>query len=241
MNKVVIYTAITNGYDELKDPDYVSDNFDYICFTDNKSIKSDVWQIRHFENSDLDPVRKCREVKVLPHKYFKQYDYSVWIDGNIEITGDINQLLKELIIPSKLDFFTFRHPFRNCVYEEAEECIRQGKDNAQIIKHQLQKYINNHFPEQTGLVESNVIIRKHNSKKLVKVLEDWWQEINDYSRRDQLSFNYVAWLNDFQYGLLKGSSRGDNNYFSKNNHKLTPDVYMKRLRNKIFNVLRLDK
>ena len=36
-----------------------------------------------------------------------------------------------------------------------------------------------------------VILRRHNEKDCIRVMEDWWTEIKYGSKRDQLSFNYV--------------------------------------------------
>lgn len=38
--KIVIYTAFTGNYDNLKEPEYIDENCDYVCFTDNPNIKS---------------------------------------------------------------------------------------------------------------------------------------------------------------------------------------------------------
>ena len=43
-------------------------------------------------------------------------------------------------------------------------------------------------------------------------MEDWWTEIKYGSRRDQLSFNYIAWKNNFKFNYLEGDSR-KNEYF----------------------------
>ena len=37
-----------------------------------------------------------------------------------------------------------------------------------------------------------VILRRHNEKDCIRVMEDWWTEIKYGSKRDQLSFNYVG-------------------------------------------------
>ena len=44
--KVIIYTAIFGGYDELVEPDYIPEDCDFVCFTDSTHFKSDVWDIR---------------------------------------------------------------------------------------------------------------------------------------------------------------------------------------------------
>ena len=43
------------------------------------------------------------------------------------------------------------------------------------------------------MVESNIIIRKHNERECIELMEEWWKEIKTNSHRDQLSFNYVLW------------------------------------------------
>ena len=57
-----------------------------------------------------------------------------------------------------------------------------------------------------------VLFRRHNEKDCIKTMEDWWTEIKHNSKRDQLSFNYVAWKNNFKYNYLDGDVR-TNHYF----------------------------
>lgn len=51
--KVVVYTAIFGDYDDLIDQILVSKNFDFIDFSDNKSIadKSKIWQFNEVDSS----------------------------------------------------------------------------------------------------------------------------------------------------------------------------------------------
>ena len=51
-------------------------------------------------------------------------------------------------------------------------------------------------------------------------MEDWWTEIKYGSKRDQLSFNYVAWKNKTKFNYMDGDSR-NNQYFTRdtNPHK----------------------
>jgi len=232
-NYIVVYTAISQGYDDLKEPSYISEGVDYICFSDNPSLKSKIWKIVPFLDKELDNVRKCRQAKILPHKFLSGYKYSIWVDGNINITNDINDLIVKHFKKSNHEFVTFRHPSRNCVFLEAEECIKQKKDNKQTIKKQMNKYKSEDLPVNVGLVESNVILRNHNSHNLISVMEDWWKEIEHHSRRDQLSFNYVAWKNSFNYETLEGSSRGGNNYFSLGKHKIKLRDFNRHFINKL--------
>ena len=67
-SRLVIYTAIIGDYDTLKEPEYIDENCDYICFTDNWELTSDIWQIRLVENTSLDSTRLQRMYKVLPQQ-----------------------------------------------------------------------------------------------------------------------------------------------------------------------------
>ncbi len=229
MNNIVVYTAITNGYDGLKEPKVIPDNCDFICFTDDLKIQSDVWKIVPIPKSNYDAIRKCRQIKTQPHKFVGTYKYSVWIDGNIDVIGDVNELVSTHLIKGKKGMAVFAHPFRSCAYEEAKACIAEGKDRVQIIQNQMEEYKEIGYPLDNGLVESNVLLREHNLEKVVDLMDDWWKEIKEKSRRDQLSFNYVAWKHDFNYDLMKGNTRGRSDYFAINDHKKGFLYYLEKL------------
>ena len=68
------------------------------------------------------------------------------------------------------------------------------------------------YPEHNGLLFASVLIRKHHDENLKKVMEDWWYCVKNYSKRDQLSFNYVAWKNNFVPNTIPGDIRKRNKY-----------------------------
>ena len=43
------------------------------------------------------------------------------------------------------------------------------------------------------MLETNVMFRKHHTTLTKEVNKMWWNCIDKFSRRDQLSFNYVLW------------------------------------------------
>ena len=87
-----------------------------------------------------------------------------------------------------------------------------------IIQKQINKYSQLGFPQNIGLISGGVILRRHNEKDCIQTMEDWWSEIKYHSKRDQLSFNYVAWKNKFKFNYLDGDIR-DNNYFNFMKHE----------------------
>ena len=198
--RIVIYTAITGKYDVLKNPTFLSENYDYICFSDDPSLKSDVWKIKKFDEYDRDNIRKCRRVKILPHLFFQEYAYSIWMDANISLKGSPEELIHTYLKKEKLA--TFIHPDRDCIYDEAFVCGAMNKNSKEIIDQQMEQYKKEGYPFHHGLIASGVILRKHNDRKVIKAMEGWWHEIERFSRRDQLSFNYVAWKNNFRFEAI---------------------------------------
>jgi hypothetical protein len=193
MNTNVIYTAIIGNYDVLKAPNIITPGWDYICFTNNPKLKSDKWTIKFLEEDHgLDNTRLARRVKILPHKYIAEYDLSIWVDGNMNIATDLDSFVEQAL-PKDKDLSLMTHGSRGCIYDEALECIKQKKDADNTITAQIVAYRNEGFPENQGMVQTGIEIRKHNSEDLIKFNEAWFEEVRTRSKRDQLSFNYVCW------------------------------------------------
>lgn len=195
--KVAVYTAVTGNYDELILPTVIEPDFDYICYTDNPELKSNFWQIRMMEDLDLDEIRKARHYKILPHKYLADYDYTIWIDSNFDVIGDIKHYINKYNKHGKL--LAIQHEERNCIYDEAEACKRLKKDSPEIIDSQVQKYKEEGLPAHNGLIASGILFRNHHDREVINIMEQWYNEVINHSRRDQISFNYVCWKNNFQY------------------------------------------
>ncbi len=228
MNDKVIYTSIIGGYDDLFEPDFKPEGWDFVCFTD-RDLKSNTWDIQKVLPLYKDNTRTARKYKLLPHRWFPNYKYSCWIDGNAKVRNNINELLSKLDdcnMATNDHAKTLLDP-RDCVYMEAEAILyfgklnmsknpqkglRNYKDNPEIIKRQINRYFNEGYPRNNGLLSSMVLLRRHNEKDCIKTMEEWWTEMKHNSKRDQLSFNYVAWKNDFKYVFLDGDVR-DNHYF----------------------------
>lgn len=180
--KKAIYTAIFGDYDYFKEPEYNNDDYDYHLFTDNRNIKSNKYTI-HILNGD---VRKAREIKLLHHKYLLDYDFSIWLDGNIIQKCNINQLADK----QRADFMCMKHPKRNCIFDEANACLDMNKGNIETIQSQMIRYRKKGFPANMGLIASGILFRKH-TKKVNEMCENWYKQLQQGSYRDLLSFNYI--------------------------------------------------
>jgi len=202
VSNVVIYTTITDEYDNLIQHKHISKDFDYVCFTNQQIVNKGVWEIRPLQKIDTDSVRIARYHKVFPDILFEEYNYSVWIDANIDVLS--NKLEKRVLdlIDNKSLISMNKHFERSCIYQEAFACIYLGKENPNIIFEQINFYKSNSFPENQGLTETNIIFRNHNNQIIHKMMTQWWELIQLYSKRDQLSFMYVLFTNKIHCEIM---------------------------------------
>ena len=207
-NKIVCYTCITGGYDKLAQPQIISPNIEFVCFTDDLSIESGIWQLRQIpdELKYLNNVKTQRIIKICPHRYLSEYDISIWIDGNIYIKNDLNDFISQYDLNENF-LYTRVHPSRNCIYDEAKACIRFNKDIDSTISKQIDSYANEKYPAHIGMVETGIMLRKHNDNRCKMLCNAWASELLKHSHRDQLSFNYVCWKNKYICGILKNEFR----------------------------------
>lgn len=191
--KSVCYTAIIGNYDYLKEPLVVSRDWDYICFTDRSDLQSNVWKIVEIDNPlNLDNIRLARSLKILGHELLREYGQILWIDGNVRIKSLPEKFISDHQFNA--DIMLAWHHGRNCIYDEAIACIKNNKDDSKVIESHMQRYREQNFPTNFGLVQTGIIVRKNNNKTW-NFCKNWWSELMTGSRRDQLSFDYVLWKN----------------------------------------------
>lgn len=228
--KIAVYTSIFGGYDNLIDDQFQMEGADFICFTD-RDIESKTWKIVKSTPIYNDPNRNAKKYKILPHRYLKDYDWSIWIDGNIKVISDIRPMCDG--DPYKVYDHMQVFDKRDCIYNEAqailnfgkinsertpERGIKNWKDNPRVIIEQMNRYMVEGYPKNNGLATNPIIIRNHNNSDVIKNMEDWWVEIKYNSKRDQLSFNYIAWKNKFNFVYLQGDSRNNEYFVSVGKH-----------------------
>jgi len=230
--RIAIYTSIFGGYDNLIDEQFQMDGVDYICFTD-RDIESKTWKVVKSTPIYNDSNRNAKKYKVLPHRYLNDYDWSVWIDGNIKVISDIRSLCNGDAYKLYDHMLVGEYDRRNCIYDEAqtilnfgkinserypEKGIKNWKDRPKLIVDQMNRYLSEGYPKQNGLSTTPIMVRNHMDDNVINHNEDWWSEIKHNSKRDQLSFNYIAWKNQFNFVYLEGDSRNNEYFVSMGKH-----------------------
>lgn len=183
-NMITVITALTNNNDELRD-DFPYDESKYIAFVDSEQ-DSLLWDTKDCYDKFTEPRRNAKIHKVLPH-LFVDTDISIWLDANISLNVSPEELVKLWLGDD--DIAVCEHFERTCLYVEAEVCKTCQLDDPKLIDAQMARYKKEGYPENNGMAECGVIIRRH-TPEVARCNEKWWAEICAGSSRDQLSFAY---------------------------------------------------
>ena len=214
----VIYTSISGGYDTLL-PHPPIKNTRFVAFVDDPKNQQNMgWELRILEPFCSDPTRNSKRYKVMAHKAFPCAKHSLWIDGNVEIREDFSLELLISIHLARHDLALFNHPRRRCLYEEASSCSLRRVDDPHVIEQQMSRYRAEGYPENLGLTENRIILRRH-TPSIEQLNEVWWSEICNGSRRDQLSLGYSLWKLGISHDVIPGKS-GNNQFFHCRHHVL---------------------
>jgi len=135
-----------------------------------------------------DPRRNSRASKILAHTYINS-EFSIYIDGNITLNVSPETIIDKYL--KDYDIAVFRHPVRDCIFDEAMTCAKLKLDDPEIIIEQAKAYEDLGFAKHKGLAECGIIIRRH-TPEIENFNNTWWAEYSRYSRRDQISFMFAA-------------------------------------------------
>jgi hypothetical protein len=234
-NKFVVYTALFGDYDDLIDPKENYKGCDFVCFTDQKHLKSDIWEIRIIDKIDLPLNMMNRKYKWLPHKYLSNYIMSLYIDSNIALLQNPFKLL-EKYSANKWLFLLPKHPLRDCIYDEAFACIERNKVTISNLIEQIKFYKQDNFPNNFGIGENNILYRIHNNRNVIELMENLWKDLNKWNtKRDQLSLFYLVWKIKFKkIVLMNENARDELNFSIQLHNKFENRTFIQKVKDKLF-------
>lgn len=216
--RIVVYTVLTGDYDNIKDPLYVTPDVDYFLFT-NRDIKCKVWKTIKVENEGFTDLLLSRRVKMLPQEYLPSaYDFSIYVDANVIIFGDITMLTTKL--NEHCHFAVTAHSVRDSVRDELDELVRLGKVKEEIANSVYARYMAEGFKDDLGLAECTVLVRRCNDDCLSSFMQSWWEEFSTNGLyRDQPSLMYCLWKERYKgYELMEGHVM-NNQFCTVKSHK----------------------
>ena len=219
MKKLVLYTGIFGKPGRFNFPKVSDLSVHRFCYTDldveegcnqmipvrnGQFIKNDFYQIRKINLDHLDPVRRNRLIKIMiPDELFYNYEYSLYSDCKRPFTFDLKHMLRRLERGSDLLIRKHRSK-RDCAYDEGIYCIGIRKDTKKNIIRQLRFYERENFPRHLGLYDASWILRRH-TKDMRECMKFWWQQVKEYSFRDQVSLPYMIWKRGMKVSIYRGN------------------------------------
>ncbi|KAI3446798.1 hypothetical protein Pfo_003463 [Paulownia fortunei] len=219
--RFVVATGIFDAYDTPHQPSNVSKRSESLfCFLmvvdevslefikNNVSVREDIdggqwvgiWRLILLKDQPYDEPRRNGKVpKILTHRLFPQAQYSVWIDGKMELTVDPLLLLERYLWRGKYTFAIAQHKHHHSIYEEADANKRRKRYARPLIDLHMKIYRyeglepwGQHKSTLSDVPEGAIIIREHTAlNNLFSCL--WFNEVNLFTPRDQLSFGYVVY------------------------------------------------
>ncbi len=204
---------------------------DYILYTDQPKINENtIWQYRNIPEKVLNMSTngKVRNeyVRTHPHEFFAEYDYSIYVDGNLQIMSDISAWI--CLVNSSVGMAMHPYPLTPCIYVEAHLVITARPYLSGGIKKQLKHYRKEGFPKNIGgLMVTAVIVTDLHNKKAKEIYEAWWDDFMHWkSYRDQLSLRYILWKLNIDTKRI--TTLGGNTFDSPKlrRHKHTSEKYI---------------
>lgn len=201
-NKIAVFTCITNGYDDIKEPAYIDKDAEYFIISENPPTPASIYQwidvkkvVPEYITDYKDQNRYC---KMHGAEIFKEYRYSIYLDGSVLIKGPITDFINQI---SDCGLALFPHPKRESIFEEGITLCWLGYDK-QGITNQLHRYMEEGIPLVTGLFACGIIARDNKNSIATKIMHEWFYEYMNGVKRDQLSFTYVLWKNGIDYSSI---------------------------------------
>jgi len=213
--RVIFYTCVTGGYDNLQDPLAIIPDADYVCLVprgEKNNVYSGVWQIVEFDSPVTNQIAASRYPKIMAHEFFPEYEYSLYIDGNIDIVSqDFYDVIRDKI-KSESFFSAPAHPFTKCVYKEAYRIVKADKDHLSNVLKAVRFLKNKKFPRNFGLYENSILLRKHNDMAVKAVDTMWWKLFQSFPNRDQLTLTFCLRENKIAIDYLFGENVNARNF-----------------------------
>ncbi|KAL5561243.1 hypothetical protein UlMin_030990 [Ulmus minor] len=219
--RFVVASGIFDGYDVPHQPSNISTRskklFCFLMVVDeasldfiqkNVTVKEDndggkwvgIWRLILLKHPPYDEPRRNGKVpKILTHRLFPEAQYSIWIDGKMELIVDPLLMLERYLWRGKHTFAIAQHKHHHSIYEEADSNKRRKRYARPLIDLHMKIYryegMESWSPNKktvSDVPEGAIIVREHTAmSNLFSCL--WFNEVNLFTPRDQLSFGYVVY------------------------------------------------
>lgn len=193
---VVVFTAVThreNGelYSRLATPLVMPRDIPFVAFSDSEFNSE--WDVRVGEQDSRYGLDiHSRLWKFMPHRWFPNAEWTIYIDASMRLMINPNRLLNMCM--SKMPearAIAIQHPVNANVIDEIDWIEKQKYAPLDLLARQKSDYLA-HGYGKLRVYQCGVLIRK-NTPEIARLNEHWWQQLIKYGhRRDQPSFPVAA-------------------------------------------------
>ena len=187
---MIFYTCITNGYDAVPDV-YYDPNCKYVCFHDGTiETTKTPWEYVRIEVDEECPVRKSYHPKHLPHCYFNEGDYTVWVDASYNISKELVEFSRNY----KGDFMLPKHPDGRSLTGEFNKLHANGFSTKEEIMDMARLMQSKGYTPKDYDQTINCVIWRRLTPTIIKWCDVWrdWYMIG--VNRDQISSSVAEYL-----------------------------------------------
>ncbi|MCQ2146222.1 MAG: DUF616 domain-containing protein [Bacteroidales bacterium] len=180
MRTIAIYTYINEG-DPMPAQPYNAEywkvkGFDFICFVTKKGDLPDfhgVWHIEELPISWGDARLNAVLPKLNPQSVL-DYEYSLWIDSRVKITGDsIYEHCKELQ-SREVMYAGLKHKSIRSVYTYAWKVYKQGLEPFKVV-YKAMSFLIGKGILPGGFQDTSVMFRSHEKDEVLEFDRWWWE------------------------------------------------------------------
>lgn len=208
-----VYTANFGSYDPPF-PAKPTEGVVYRYFTDTP-IEVSGWDVQVVE-------KPCAGAGHSSRYYFDQSclvmpdcEYTILHGANARLVADPVALINKYL--QSTDLALFKHPHRNCIYDEADIVVMMGKDTKANVDAHMARIAVSGMPRHWGLSTCIFMIRRNTL--VMRAFEDaWWQMVSTGSYRDQLSFDFIRWKMNFPVTYIPGDPYTSEHIFKVERH-----------------------
>jgi len=212
MAKACVFTALIGSYEALNEqPVALKSDLDFICFTDDAGLTSDTWKVVHVTPTwPTDLIRSSRALKILGHPALAEYERTVWMDNSTILLRDPGFLTAHV---DRLPIAMLNHWDHADIFEEFQAALYLGLEDP----HRLYEQINAYAMAAPDVLQqkpyaTTIMVRQRWEPldPLDRTMRLWMDHVLRYSRRDQLSINYVLAETGLQSERIHGDLRSSN-------------------------------
>lgn len=192
--RIAVYTCVTGGYDIFPISMAIEEKCDYYYVSDDSRVYPQGFKYIDVNmlvpDINMSPKDKNRYCKLHPHKLFPDYDYTIYIDGSIQIIKPISHNINKV---GKTGLAIHRHRERDCIYSEGIFLCWLGAVKKDELIKDITRYIDAGVPRHFGLFECGMIVTDLHNSISAELYDNWYEEYMRGVKRDQQALIYTLW------------------------------------------------